>query len=215
MLTIKTCRAPLLAGVTLLLMSCGDPTGTTSGDELSDAEVQAILSELAGSLGGIAGVPALARHAPDPLGALLQVRAVPVKADFDETAPCQEGNIGIKGSVDGDVDQEAQTGSFSFRVTWTINDCVVTVQETDFTVNDDPPIVFDADFTLDENSLYTKGTEKGGFRFTGSDGRQGTCGINMSFEISVTLSGGAATSKTSGTVCGRNADSFIAYGGDG
>ncbi|MHC4986769.1 MAG: hypothetical protein ACYTFO_11535, partial [Planctomycetota bacterium] len=73
--------------------------------------------------------------------------------------------------------------------------------------------VFDADFTLDENTVSATGTEKGGFRFTVSDGRSGTCGIDLSFDISVNTSGSSLSSSTTGTVCGRSADAFVAFGG--
>jgi hypothetical protein len=198
----------------LLLVGCsGDPTGTDSGDPLTDAEVQAILTELAGSFGGVAGVPTLLRMGPETPVALASLSVEPININFSDSAPCESGNIGVDGSIEGDVDEASLTGSFSAHITWTINACVLTVEGTAVTVDHDPNIVFDADFTLDENTVSATGTEKGGFRFTVSDGRSGTCGIDLSFDISVNTSGTSLSSSTTGTVCGRNADAFVAFGG--
>ena len=150
----------------------GDPTGTDSGDPLSDAEVQAVLTELAQSLGNLAAVPSVMRPGIDrPV--VLAESADPISIDFNESAPCEAGSIGIRGSIDGDIDEQTLTGSFDARITWTIDGCVITVEGTAVTVDDDPNIVFDAEFTLGENSISATGTEKGGFRYTAADGRSG------------------------------------------
>lgn len=198
----------------LLTVACGgDPTGTDSGDPLSDEEVQAILSELADTFGSVGGIPALLRAGPESPIALASLSAEPININISDSAPCESGSVGVNGRVEGDVDESSLTGSFNARITWTINACVLTVQGTAVTVDHDPNIVFDADFTLDENNVTATGTEKGGFRFTASDGRSGSCGIDLSFDISLSVSGESASSSTSGTVCGRNADSFVAFGG--
>jgi hypothetical protein len=80
------------------------------------------------------------------------------------------------------------------------------------TVDGQPDITFQADFLLTQESLSVDGSQRGGFSFTTSDGRAGSCAIDIEFDASYTT-GSAAVSSVSGTVCGRSAAAFEAYTG--
>ncbi len=194
-----------VAAMTIAACS-GSPTGTNSGDQLSDAEIQALLAELSGALGS-SGVPTASSYRPNQGGVLLS-SSVPVNANVDVTAPCNSGNIRVQGSIDGDIDQQTLQGAFTLKVSWEPNACEVTSGTSNFVVNGDPRIDLNVDFTMTENVLTVDGTEKGGFSFTSTDGRSGSCAIDLTFSSAVNTQTNAIDVSVSGTVCGKSAASF-------
>ncbi len=193
-----------------LFAACGgDPTGTNSGDELADDEIQALFNELAASFAVIdAGAPALSLWAGAPYAAP-QAAPVPLNASFSQSVGCESGTISIDGSVDGQIDDETFEGSMSMDFTWDFHSCAITTSGgTTITVDGAPQIDFAGDFTFGQTEFSASGTETGGFSFTASDGRAGSCAIDLSFESSVNTGTNTVSNSVSGTVCGRSADSF-------
>jgi hypothetical protein len=64
-------------------------------------------------------------------------------------------------------------------------------------VNGAPNLLISGDVTIDENFLISGTyTMDGAFRFTSSDGRSGTCDVDVQIALE--------NRTTSGTVCGEN-----------
>ena len=202
--------ARLSTGLLLMAACSGDPTGTNSGDPLTAGEIQALFNELGASFSQINAVPALALQGDAPTWAALQSAGDPVSVnvDINQSVPCEQGTISINGSVDGSIDTETFLGTITMDFVWNFNECMVSTETTSFTVNGDPNIALEADFVFGENEFTTSGTEKGGFSFTVSDGRSGSCAIDLAFNTSVNTETNAISSTVSGTVCGQSADAF-------
>ena len=203
--------ARLSAGLLLMAACSGDPTGTNAGDPLTSAEIQALFNELGASFSQINAVPALALQGDAPAWAALQSGGVPVSVNVDvnQTVPCEQGTISINGSVDGSIDSETFLGSVTMDFSWGFNGCLVSTETTGVTLSgDDPSIAVHAVFTFGANEFTTTGTEVGGFSYTVSDGRSGSCAIDISFETSVNTETNAISATVSGSVCGQSAEEF-------
>ena len=61
-----------------------------------------------------------------------------------------------------------------------------------------------------EDGITMDGTESGGFSYTSSDGRTGSCAIDVTY--SVVISGEASSSTVTGTICGMSAAEFQTLG---
>ncbi len=169
--------ARLSTGLLLLAACSGDPTGVNSGDPLSSVEIQALFDELAGSFSQINGVPALRVQGDAPAWAALQSSGVPVSVNvaINQSVPCDQGSIAINGTVNGSIDSETFLGSITMDFNWNFNECMVSADANTFTVNGEPSIALKADFVFGTDEFSATGTEKGGFSFTSSDGRTGSC----------------------------------------
>ncbi len=205
----------LAAPLMLIMAACGDsPTGVNSGDALSDAEIQALLNAWAAALGDVS--PSASRVAAQEG---IQMVQIDVEQSVNVTAPCQvSGQIGVDGSVDGWVDDETFEADFTMGVSLDFAACTVPAEALTITLDPadddadggDANITFEADFLLDQTSFSVSGTQRGGFNFTTSDERTGSCYINLEFSASYT-EGQSATSSVSGEICGRSASAFQAY----
>ncbi len=205
--TSRTVLTALL-GAVLFMAACNDggPTGVNEGDELTPVETNEIFAEifneLAGLflLGGVGGGPQLA-VGPTLIG----IAPVTVSQTINESGSCEGGGtVTVTGSISGDIDEQAQTGTVTLDVTETINNCVVvTSTGTTFTVNTSPPIRMTGDFTITQTSFSLAFDITGGFTFTGSDGRSGSCLIDVSMSATVTGTT-VAQESVSGTVCGQS-----------
>lgn len=194
--------------VTLGTACGGSPTGINSGDPLTAEEIGELLSVLSESFGGIGAVPNLSHTGIAVDRPTINFQSVPVNADFNETVSCPGGgNLGLQGKMDGNVDDQTFEGSIDLEFKWSINSCVVSTETTTFTVDSDPDIEFDGTYVFTETTFSMSGTEKGGFSFSASDGRSGSCAIDLSFETSFDTQG-SASGSFSGTVCGVDANEF-------
>jgi hypothetical protein len=191
----------LSAALAVSLAACGgDTTGT--GDPLSEAEA----TELAEALveGGFVG---FAQQAA-PMGAP-GAEAATITVTLNETYPCNDaggtGTVTMAGSVSVNVNEETGVGAFEFNYTMAPHGCTVpTSGVLVFTVDGDPNIRITGDFDWTETSASGSLNYGGGFAWDASDGRSGTCGVdltaNYNFTWSSTSSSGSAT--MSGSVCG-------------
>lgn len=205
----KTSRTLLaaLVGAILIAAACNDdPMGLNSGDELTQAEIDEVFAEIFDALGEVFlvvnfGGPQQLAAGPFSVGPVLG----PFSETFDETGSCAlGGTVRVTGSVSGEIDEQAQTGTFSFNVTETISNCVIsTATGTVFTVNTSPLILMTGDFSFNATFLTATLTITGGFAFTGSDGRSGTCLIAVEATVSITETTTEQVSVT-GTACGRS-----------
>jgi len=204
----------LAAPVALFMAACGgDPVGVNSGDELTNAEIQALLNAWGAAVGDVSPSASVVA-AQDGI----QMVQIDVDQSVSVTAPCQtSGEIGFDGSVNGWVDDETFEADFTMGVSMDFAACTVpveaitiTLDPTDDNPDDDSDIAFEADFLLGQTSFSINGTQVGGFSFTTSDGRDGSCAINLEFSASYT-EGQSASSSVSGEICGRSGSAFQAY----
>jgi len=179
----------LSATLMFAIAACsGDSVGVTSGDPLDQQEVLAIFTELneavSNAMGGAPSPPASPGAVMDPLPTV--------------TGDCSAGGtVTVSGSADGNINQSTMTGTITFDLTESINDCALVHDATAFTLNGNPNIKINGDLDIGENFSITGTYEmKGGFLYDADDGRSGTCGIDVSVNFT-SLSVG-------GSICGQN-----------
>ncbi len=203
----QKCAFGLAVGLALTLSACGDdPMGVNSGDELSDAEIQAIFNAFGGAFDDIDASASVAAPADG-----IQMAEIHVDQSVNVSAPCDlGGEISLNGSVDGTVDDETFASDIEMEVGVQFDACAVASDQNTLTVDGD--IQFDSHVVLSETEFSADGSQVGGFEFTTNDGRTGSCAIDIDFSASYT-EGASAQSNVSGTVCGRSASQFEAYTG--
>ncbi len=183
-----------LVAVGLPVTACGDDgggTATTSGDQLTASEVDAIFSELFEIAFGAGGLSPAASAPAAP---------VPFNQSISQTKACPGGgSVSLSGNLNGTIDDVTSEGNINMTLTEDISGCVITSDTKKFTVNGDPNIQITASVTFTPGISGTF-TMKGGFKYTSDDGRSGSCGIDMSVNL--------ATEAVTGNVCGRSASSI-------
>ena len=189
----------------LTVVACGDdPTGVNSGDELTSAEVAAVMAAFGSAFDSV-GVSAV--QAP---GAAPARAAISVNENFDMSVPCESGTFDVSGSMSGSVDDQTFDMDVTMDVTWDPNGCVVSDEANTFTVDGAPEVNVSLDMTSTEDAVTVSGTETGGFSFTSSDGRSGSCSLDVTFSV---VTGSANVENTiTGTVCGLDASTFETLG---
>jgi hypothetical protein len=187
----KTTRfCTVLAGLTLVFAACGeDTTGVNSGDLLEADEAFAVFSELqtavAAALGGVTAPPAVL-----PAG----IMAVPIP---ESTGNCPAGGtVTVSGNADDNLDQNG-LGTITFTLREEINDCGVVHNAVTFTMNGAPRITIDGEVTIGpEFAISGSYNMGGGFSYTSSDGRSGSCALNVGIDFT--------NLTVTGTVCGQS-----------
>jgi hypothetical protein len=198
---ISTSLIGLTTALTLTVAACGDDgTGVTSGDDLTSAEVSAVLAALSSVLESVrAGAQAAPSEVP-----------IVVDQNFNVSVPCDAGTLGMSGSISGTDDVDTGVSDVTTAVRWDPNACVVSGGTNTLTVDGAPHIDLALAVTTTEDTSTASGTETGGFSFTTSDGRSGSCEIDVTFDIETTDSSVSAT--VTGTICGQSADGFETLG---
>jgi hypothetical protein len=181
-----------------------DPLGVNSGDSLTLAEMQAVLSAISSTFSSLGFAPA-AVGGP-------AMTTVSVSESFDVSAPCAEaGSIDMSGSVNGTVDDVTFTLEVDYQLRLTPNGCIVPTEGGTVTLEGSPYIQLDMGFMLSETQIVVSGSETGGIAFTSSDGRSGSCLFDVTFSVSADLEGSGASSSASGTVCGVSASNLTVF----
>ena len=83
-------------------------------------------------------------------------------------------------------------------------------ETTTFTVDGAPYIELTLDLTTTQDAITAHGTETGGFSYTSSDGRFGTCLIDVEYDIVNTET--SLDVSITGEICGQSADAFETLG---
>jgi len=199
------------AALVVLLAGCGSDSiglGVDAGDPLSDAEIQALFNELGTAIGGIGSA-----HLTAPLDGP-QLAEIHVNESVDVSTSCQSaGTVGVKGKVEGTVDDQTFESNLSLLLTLDFQDCGVPVEANTITVNGPPGLQYDIDFVIGQEDFSVAGTLRGGFTFTTSDLREGSCAVDLDFSASYSSQGSSLSSSVTGTVCGRSGDAFEPYTG--
>lgn len=198
----------LTASVALLaLAACSDTLG--NGDQLATEDVNAVTDEMVNmALDGVdAGVGQAFASAPGPQGA----PAVEWTRTFTETRSCPAGGtMTLSGTVSGNVDRATRSGSITVSHTLALDDCARTRGDVTVTVNTDPPITFAGTVTIDAGQRSGEFTKTGTFLWETSDGRSGSCEINLKI-----VRNADGTGSVTGTACGREVNRTFTRGRNG
>ena len=199
---VSTSFIGLATALALTVVACGDDelTGVGSDDELTATEVAAVLAAFGSAFDSASGA---AQAAP---------AQVPesVNENFDVSIACESGTLGVSGSITGTADVETFISDLTTTVSWDPNACVVGDGTNTFTVDGAPAVEVVLHLTSTQVALTVTGTETGGFSFTSSDGRSGTCALDVTFSIATAPTG--VERVVTGTICGLEADIFQTLG---
>jgi hypothetical protein len=201
------------AALALLTAACGDGPTSTSGDPLSEAEVQEIAGDIFEGVGEmISGSFSPQRSALLPAGLHLNIAApVPFDISIDESGPCGgEGTASVTGSIQGSVDDETGAGNLEFDVTQNATNCVIVGATHSYTVSGEPNLHLTGSFESDGETFGGSFSLVGGLAFTVDDGRGGTCGIDVTLTVNATQTSFSGT--YSGTMCGVTFNNEVAFG---
>ena len=204
---VSTSFIGLTTALALTVVACGDDLtgGTpddelTSGNELTSTEVAAVLaafgSTFESAASGAQAAPAQVTESVDET--------------FDVSVPCESGSIAVSGSITGSADVETFISDLTTTVSWDPNACVVGQGTNTFTLDGAPGVELVLHLTSTQVALTLTGTETGGFSYTSSDGRSGTCALDVTFSIATTPTG--VERIVTGTICGLEAGVFQTLG---
>ncbi len=196
----------LSAALAFGLAACGGDT-TSTGDPLTEAEAAELAEAIAeGGFAGFGGFAAPAMRAPGETAANVTVA-------LNDTYPCDDaggtGTVTIAGSLTVNVNDQTGAGTFGFNYTVAPHGCQVTTSGGKvFTLDGDPNIKVTGDFSFSETTGGSsfEGTLNydGSFAWESSDGRSGTCGVNLdaTYDFNFSSTGGSGSATLTGTVCG-------------
>ena len=192
----------LAAAVALIAGACeplSGPNGQLTDDEaaflaqeFADVALNGVSASMAGAP-GFAGAPSAA-DAP-AAGPITWERT------FTETRPCPAGGTRTtSGSSQGTIDSETRSGTVEVNHTLAMDDCARTRGDVTITVNTDPAITIIGTVTIEAGHRAGGSfTKTGTFFWTTSDGRSGSCEVNL------TITWGPDGDHTmTGTMCGRD-----------
>jgi len=191
----------LLASVALLATACDNLSGPNH--QLTDDEAAFLANEFAGVAldgvsGSMAGSPGMA-GAPAANGA---PSAGPItwERTFTETRPCPAGGTHTtSGSSKGTIDSETRSGTVEVNHVLAMDDCARTRGDVTITVNTSPAITMTGTVIIEAGHRASGSfTKTGTFLWATSDGRSGSCEVNL------TITWGADGSHTvTGTMCDK------------
>ena len=194
----------LATALALTVVGCGDGiTGVDSGDVLTPDEVAAVVAAF-GSAFASAGV-STTQGAAGPAQA-----PISLNQSFDVSVECESGTFDVSGSMAGSVDDTTFDMDLTMNVRWQPNACVVGAGENTVTLAGAPRVELALEMTSSQEVVTMSGRETGGFSFTTSDGRTGSCAFDVTF--SIVSDGPIESSTVTGTVCRLSASSFDTFG---
>lgn len=188
-----------LAALSLLAAACSDLSGPNH--QLTDDEAAFLAQEFAGV--ALDGVSSSMAGSPGYAGAPSAAPAAgPItwERSFTETRPCPAGGtVTTSGTTSGTIDSETHSGTANVTHTLVMVDCARIRHEVTITVNTDPAITMTGTVTIEAGHRAEGSfTKTGTFLWVTSDGRSGSCEVNLS------ITWGADGSHTvTGTMCGK------------
>jgi hypothetical protein len=185
-----------IAALTLLALAAacsGDSVTETSGDTLSEQEVQEIFAAMSAVGGAVMPLGPVAAPANGP-----QLASIPL----DTAINCPSGGwLSISGSVSGTVDDVTGDLDLDFDLTQDMADCgITTASNAQFVLNGADDIAIVGSILMSQESVSGSLAYQGGFAWESEDGRSGTCGVN--FDVS--FSSASLTGTASGEICDRS-----------
>ena len=167
--------------------------------ELSEQETAAVVEFVVGQafvgwdFGGVA-----ASQSP-----AVRQAGVPITIDYNVTvtAPCPEGGeVSVAASIAGTIDDQTESGTLSMSVTSSLSSCAFSEDGVMITINTNPDLVLAGALNWENgNPVGTQVfTYTGGFSWSTSDGREGSCTIDLLVEQAED-----GSTVESGTICGE------------
>jgi hypothetical protein len=186
--------------------ACTDSDGPAGPDGAETALTAAEASALAG-LFALDAMSAAEGQGPGGAAATT-AEAVPFSFDVAVSLPCPlGGRVALDGSMNGEFDADAQSLQVSVTATQVHSSCAVDAEGVTVTVTGNPGIELETD--LEVAGDPPQGTHTavltGGFDWVTSDGREGTCSIDVSASFDL----GDDSGTSSGQICGYDVNASI------
>lgn len=202
---IRLSHLSLLAGAALVAAACSDNLSGPS-HTLTDAEAAYLANQMASvSLDGVsqsmAGSPGLAPGVAGAPGAADSLGNMTWERSFSMTRDCPAGGtVTASGSNKGTMNMDSRSGTIEISHILTMSDCAHTRDTVTITVNTNPAITMNGTVTI-ESGHRASGTftKQGTFLWETSDGRSGSCQV----DLTITWNADGSHSMT-GSVCGRD-----------
>lgn len=194
-----------LLAAALVIGACDDDATGPSGDPLSRDEALFIATQVLAS-------GELTTSSPEAATGDFAVGMVPrsISQDLQITHPCPAGGQVVL-SWSADVSWDDETGDLTLDVAGSQDHdaCAFTRQAVTFTVNGDPDISLDAHLEIDNHQPVGEHTLniQGGFRWSSSDDRAGSCPIN----VEAITNFATQTRTIEGEVCGHTVSETLAW----
>jgi len=168
------------AALVSLAVACSDSTGT-SGDRLTQAEA----AFLATSLGAQSSAAAATRASSTSLASGASASAAvpsPFEFSLETTVPCPlGGNSKVSAAMRGSIDAAGRTLTADLSGSLEPASCVLRSKEgVSFTITGAPGLESDAHVAFTDGQPTGEHTAslEGGFSWSASDGRSGTCDVD-------------------------------------
>ncbi|HEX9581791.1 MAG TPA: hypothetical protein VF970_11865 [Gemmatimonadales bacterium] len=184
-----------------LLVACSD--SLSPGDQLTPAETDFLANELAAtSLDGLSeGMGVM----PGPQGAPAHEGTPPEGViswhrSYEVTRECPvSGTRTVGGTVDGEFDRATRTGTLTVTHFLNMVECARQRGELTITLTTSPPITMEGTVNFAQGERRTgEFTKTGTFFWEVSDGRSGTCEVNLTITWDAD-----GQHHTTGTMCRR------------
>lgn len=195
----------VLLGALLVLGACDEDAAGPTGDQMSRDEALFITTQVLAS-------GETTTEAPEANTGDFTVGMVPrtLTQTLQVTHPCPvSGQVQLSWSANLAWDDE--TGDMTLDVEGMQNHaaCAFNREGLTFTIHGNPNIELDAHIEIDNHMPVGEHTLniQGGFRWTSSDGREGTCPISVEAITNFT----AQTRTIEGNVCGHTVSETLAW----
>lgn len=111
------------------------------------------------------------------------------------------GSATIDGLISGDVDQQTGVSDIAVSATVDFIGCVIPGDLVTYTLAGAPDVDISADIDITEGGASIAITTNGGIAYSASDGRSGTCSIDL--DINASASQGTGVNEVlTGSACG-------------
>ena len=197
-------KPALLALAAALLAGCGRDATAPAASELGSADAALLAEELDVLTSTVLGaqIGSLVFALPD------NAEPVPINRSFTGTRQCPAGgSVAVAGTASGELDWAARSLTIETTATRTENACAIPARKqggATLTLNGNPNVVVTgrqkivAGQPVGPQTL----TQKGGFTWSSSDGRSGSCTL----DLTSTLDFATQTYTVKGTMCGQTVD---------
>jgi hypothetical protein len=180
----------------VLLAACSDVAGpgeltTEEASFLADEFASSSLATLGTGMGAMPGGAPPALEAGPP---------ITWNRTWEATRNCPAGGtVTMAGSVNGEIDRDTRSGTLAVTHSMDMDDCARTRGDVTITVTTDPVITMTGSVSFQAGQRASGSfTKTGTFLWTTSDGRSGSCEVNLS----ITWGADGGHSIT-GTMCAR------------
>ena len=194
-------RVATFALAALALAACGKDATAPASTQLKPDEAQALVLGMVASGDAYSGAVA----APDVVTLSGSGATTFGPVTFTQAHPCPKGGMVTPNvTLTGSLDLTAHSLSLDLSGTETPRDCAYVVKAVTVTVNGNPNLAVAAHLAIVAGvpSGAQTFTQKGDFTWASSDGRSGTCGVDVTSSADF----GKNLRTVSGTFCGQTID---------